>query len=148
MKCFVNLRIVTPGTMADGSKRRLPSPTPSDERQMEGSALQKLPEDLWSRLDKLAVGHLSPGVNSMKMWSKTLITFGKFESEKLSYSDLVNSKDDGKSGYARLILRHTNEKSSDELKDLRDFIKIYQKEALGPDAGVVRFRGGKIRQFK
>ena len=84
---------VTPGTMTDGSKRRMPSPTPSDERQMEGSALQKQPEDLWSRLDKLAVGHLLPVVTSMKMWSKTLISFGKFEAEKLSYWDLVISKD-------------------------------------------------------
>ena len=139
---------VTPGTMADGSKRRMPSPTPSDERQMEGSALQKLPEDLWSRLDKLAVGHLPPGVTSMKMWSKTLISFGKFEAEKLSYWDLVISKDVEKSGYVRWIPSHMNEKSSDELKDLRDFIKIYQKEALGPNSGVVLFPGGKIRHFK
>ena len=140
--------MVTNGVMTDGSKRRLPSPTPSDDTALEPKDVQLQPHDLWTRLEARAAGLLPPKVPSMKVWSQTLISFGKFEKEKISYFDLVTDTDVNKTGYVKWIISHTNEKSTAQLKDLRDFIKIYHLEIHGVDSGVSHFADGKIREFK
>ena len=140
--------VVTNGVMTDGSKRRLSSPTPSDDTALKPKEMQHMPHDLWTRLEIRAVGNLPPGVPSMKVWSQTLISFGKFDKEKISYFDLVTDTDVNKTGYVKWILSHTNEKSTAQLKDLRDFVKMFQLEVHGVDAGVSHFADGKIREFK
>ena len=140
--------VVTNGVMTDGSKRRLPSPTPSDDTALEPKEIQSLPHDLWTRLESRAMGNLPSQVPSMKAWSQTLISFGKFKKEKISYFDLVTDTDVNKTGYVKWVLSHTNEKSTAQLKDLRDFIKIYHLEVHGVDSGVSHFADGKIREFK
>jgi hypothetical protein len=140
--------VVTNGVMTDGSKRRLPSPTPSDDTALEPKEIRSLPHDLWTRLESRAMGNLPSKVPSMKVWSQTLISFGKFEKEKISYFDLVTDTDVNKTGYVKWVLSHTSEKSTAQLKDLRDFIKIYHLEVHGVDSGVSHFADGKIREFK
>ena len=40
--------VVTNGVMTDGSKRRLSSPTPSDDTALEPKEIQRVPHDLWT----------------------------------------------------------------------------------------------------
>ena len=136
--------LIPNGAMTDGSKRRL-SPSPSEEAVIESKENLRSAKELWARLEESAVDKLPSGVSSMKVWSKTLITFGKFEKEKLSYFDLVTDADVNKMSYVKWIVGHTNDKSSAQLKDLCAFIKIFQ---TGQESKMIRFADGTLREFK
>ena len=152
---------VSGGAMTDASKRRSVAMTGYMDRPSlaagcaGGSALPVVPAEpvptlsaeQWNTLETRGHGLVPPGV-TMKEWADTLLDFGKFKSEKLSFVELAASKCPSKIDYCKWVMSHENAKSTVQFKDLAAFLRVY-KAAFPDHVNEPVFPGSQIaRVFK
>ena len=144
---------VEAGAMTDAAKRRM-SEDPVRVRQSGGSSSQAamtplvVTPDQWRRLEEVGYGLIPNGVGSVEKWSDTLIDFGKYKSDGLSYLDLMTSNKPEHFNYAKWMLDHESEKSSPVFKDLVAFIRLFRRVCPAQSVGT-HFPGTQVnRVFK
>lgn len=152
---------VSGGAMTDASKRRSLAMDGYVDRPLRagcasgGSALPvvsveptpSLTADQWQTLETRGHGLVPPGV-TMKEWADTLLDFGKFKSEKLSFVELAASPCADKISYCKWVIEHENAKSTAQFKDLAAFLRVYKLAFPANFNGPV-FPGSQIaRVFK
>ena len=92
-----------------------------------------------------AVVELPPGIDDLDQWSNTLVDFGKFANQNLSYRDMIESDRPEIRSYLKWIRDHVSPSSSVQLRDLADFLTTYRKshpetadQAFFPGSTVIR----------
>ena len=79
---------------------------------------------------------LPPGVENVTMWSRTVISFGRFQGRDMTYFDLVTSQDEKSRDYVKWCRSRSNS-ASGQLQDLCKFMAHFFHGKQDEDAGVV-----------
>ena len=117
--------------MTDGSKRQL---SPDPETRVKTGKIQvsvgmdcRLTPEVWKKLEQAGKDHVPADVGSTLLWSQTLITFGKLKPQELSYLELALSSDADHVSYVKWIQGHSSDRSSPQLVDLSQFLKVFNE---------------------
>ena len=106
-----------------------------------------LTPEQWQTLEARGHGLVPPGV-TMKEWADTLLDFGKFKAERLSFVELAASTCPRKMDYCKWVVDHENAKSTPQFKDLAAFLRVF-KTVFPAHADEPVFPGSHIaRVFK
>eukprot|EP00435_Cladocopium_sp_Y103_P044898 s702_g12.t1 len=132
------------GGMSDAAKRREADVNPIPESKSKRvntatgvSALESsvpyaaVPENVpyaSGRLSEVMPGSTLPpfpkGIESVSMWGRTVIDFGMFKSQRITYEDLVMSDEKQKTDYVKWC-RARSGTANGHLKDFCDFMRHY-----------------------
>ena len=150
---------VTPGAMTDASKRRSTAmeapPSVGVATRVCGAPVPVVPpsmapaltEEQWRLLESRGHGLVPPNI-AMKEWADTLLDFGKYKAEHLSFVELVSSTCPRKVDYCKWVIDHENAKSTVQFKDLAAFLRVF-KAVFPAHANEPVFPGSQItRVFK
>ncbi len=109
--------------------------------------IPSLTEEQWRLLESRGHGLVPPGI-TMKQWADTLLDFGKYKAEHLSFVELAASNCPRKIDYCKWVVAHENAKSTVQFKDLAAFLHVY-KAVFPAHADEPVFPGSQItRVFK
>ena len=86
------------------------------------------------------------GISSLAQWGQTLLSFGQFNNQGLSYLDVVSSSDQKKTNYVRWC-KARSKTAGGHLKDFCDFIVLYEQQT-GLKQGPVIPGTSQVRQYK
>eukprot|EP00435_Cladocopium_sp_Y103_P024557 s1339_g6.t1 len=111
--------VITPTSMTDASKRRL----------TDGSAAghsSHSPPSLPVRARPDCSEEFPKGITSMAMWGATIIEFGKYKDDEMSYDELLEKAKTNAPArsYVDWIRSHATSKSSPQLQDLYAYVKL------------------------
>ena len=148
------------GSMADSSKRRLEphvssltyagptlmNPMLSSNSGNMSSAVEKPPISYGVTKKGYAIS-LPPGVESLVMWGKTLIEFGKFASKGINYETLLMSTDKESMSYKKWCCSQADA-AEGRLKDLALFLMACDYVTGQADQGPVIPGTKDVRRFK
>ena len=149
------------GAMTDASKRRSLAMDGSPDRPHRAGApgygpslpvvpavvVSALSAEQWQLLENRGNGLVPFGI-TMKQWADTLLDFGKYKSERLSFVELAASDCPRKMDYCKWVMDHENAKSTPQFKDLAAFLRVF-KAVFPSHADEPVFPGSQIaRVFK
>lgn len=152
----------TIGSMHDGAKRRLFSPSKSEDAEFEvippktlfhssfeskegyqGPVTKKMPADNTGSASGLS---LPPGISSVSEWGRTLCDMNKYKSQKWSYVDLVSNAKENTEVQEYLIWVTQNPNKSAKTKDLALYLEATQWQKKMP---VMYFEGtNQVRRLQ
>ena len=128
--------IETKGAMTDATKRRLAEsgPSASDESStMKPYAPSSAPAAPFNQEVNTMPQPVPTGVNSIDDWGRTVISFGKYRYQHMSYYEMMTSKDPDHVSYVKWAMaRHQS--SDGALHDLTSYItewRLDQARARG-----------------
>eukprot|EP00435_Cladocopium_sp_Y103_P035121 s480_g9.t1 len=132
---WMEFPVAATGSMTDGSKRRLFSPTASDDDEFEGEHVMVPKSSEAAQLPLPRAGHpvtipmdLPDHVESMEMWGATIIDFGKYKNQDMTCAELYAARetDQRADAYVKWVMAH-GEKSSGHLFDLFKYVSALMK---------------------
>ena len=86
------------------------------------------------------------GITSVAMWGRTVIDFGMFKSQRITYEDLVTADDKQKVDYIKWCRARCGS-ATGHLKDFCDFLRHYFQYEIG-DSGLMIPCTGHARILK
>eukprot|EP00435_Cladocopium_sp_Y103_P012014 s3028_g3.t1 len=137
--------VITPTSMTDASKRRL-------TEEMSAGYSGQSPPQLPVQSRQTVSEDFPKGITSLAMWGATVIEFGKYKGDHLSYDELMETAKTNAPArsYLEWIRSHTSTKSSPQLQDLCAYVKLIDRKS-GSDADLT-FPGSsvprKIKAFR
>eukprot|EP00435_Cladocopium_sp_Y103_P025163 s1174_g6.t1 len=132
---WTDFPVAMSGSMTDGSKRRLFSPSEIDDDEFDGEHVIIPKTATSAQLPLPRAGppvtipiDLPDHVESMEMWGATIIDFGKYKDQDMSYAELYASRetDQRVDAYVKWVMSH-GEKSTGHLRDLFKYLSALMK---------------------
>ena len=145
---FAEIEAEEGGSMTDASKRRPDASVtgPAGTRSRNAAAAPAAT----AGTPTAGGEELPTGIESMEIWSRTLIKVGKLKDSNLCYDELYESATEEHTSYVKWLINHGTSKTIGRpMADLINYLLAKTRQAEGATTSNICFAGTKIpRQFK